>query len=92
MSPSLVRDNNYNSNSYVNYILVDRYFQSEFSETRFRVMYAEMSMLFREYYATSPKLHLLQTDRKNHLLTVFITWIDADSKYLSIGFNFVQFG
>ena len=73
-SPSLVRDYDYRSNPYVNHILVDRYFQSEFSETRFMVICFEMSKLFREkYYATSPNLHLLQTDRKNHLLTIFIT-------------------
>jgi len=50
-----------------------------------------MSMLFREFYATSPQLRLLQTERKNHLLTIFFTWIDTDSKYLSIAFNIVQF-
>ena len=43
-----------------------------------------MSKLFREYYATSPSPHLLQTDHENHLLTIFITWIDAVSKYLSV--------
>ena len=63
-SPGLVRGNDYNSNSYVNLIPVDIYFQSEFSETKFRAIYVEMSMLFHEYYATSPKLRLLQTDRK----------------------------
>ena len=31
----------------------------------------EMSMPFREFYVTSPKLRLLQTDRKYHLLTFF---------------------
>ena len=36
-------------------VLVDRYFQYEFSETRFMAIYVEMSMLFHEYYATSSK-------------------------------------
>jgi hypothetical protein len=41
------------TNSYINYILMDRYFQYEFSKTRFRAIYVEMNTLFREYYATS---------------------------------------
>ena len=32
-----------------------------------------MSILFREYYATSPEPLFAQTDRKNHLKTKFIT-------------------
>ena len=52
----------------------------------------DMSIPFHEYYyATSPKPPFAQTDRKNHLLTIFITWIDAYSKYLSTGFIFVRF-
>lgn len=34
-SPSPVRDNDHKSNSYINNILVDRYFRSEFSGSRF---------------------------------------------------------
>jgi hypothetical protein len=47
---------------------MDRYFQYEFSETRFRAIYVEMNlnMLFREYYAMSVNLCLLQTDRNLH--------------------------
>ena len=51
-----------------------------------------MGMLIHVY--TTPhhlNLHLLRIDRKNSLLTNFIAFIDADSKYLSIGFDFVQF-
>ena len=58
---------------------MDRYFQSKLSETRFREIYLKMSMPFRAYYATSLKPPLAQTDRKNHLLTIIITSVDADS-------------
>ena len=34
--------------------------------------------------------HLVQTDLKNRLLTIFITWIDADLNYLSDSLNFVR--
>ena len=92
-SPSLVRDENYKSNSYVNHILRDRYFRTEFSETIFRAIHVEMSMLFREYYATSPKCPIASNRSQNHLLTIFFAWIDAYSKYLStnlILFNLIR--
>jgi hypothetical protein len=34
---------------------------------------------------------LLQTDWKIHILPTFITWIDADGKYISTCFYFVRF-
>jgi len=52
---SLSSVSTYRSHPYINYILIDRYFQFKFSEPRFRAMYVEMSMPFCEYYATSPK-------------------------------------
>ena len=54
-SLSLIRNNDYNSNSHINHILVDRYFRYDSSETKFRTIYLKMTMLFCEYYATSPK-------------------------------------
>ena len=36
-------------------------------------------------------LRLLQTDHRNYLLPIFITWIDADFKCLSTAFYFVLF-
>jgi hypothetical protein len=70
---------------------VDRYSQSKFSGTKLRAIYLKMSMPFRAYYATSLEPPFAQTDRKNHLLTVITISIDADSKYLSTGINFVRF-
>ena len=40
---------------FVNYILVNKYFQSGFNRTRFREGYVEMGMLSHVYYVKSPK-------------------------------------
>ena len=45
----------YTSSISTNHIPVDRYFQSELIETRFRAICVEMSTLFHNYYATLPK-------------------------------------
>ena len=55
---------------FVNYILVNKYFQSGFNRTRFREGYVEMGMLSHVYYVKSPKplfaLSTLQKKKKIH--------------------------
>ena len=53
------------SRNFVNYILVNKYFQSGFNRTRFREGYVEMGVLSHVYYVKSPKpLFALSTLQK----------------------------
>ena len=63
--------NTYMHNPFINCILIDRYFKYEFSETWFRAICLEMSLPFREHYATLPKLPFASNRPQNHLLTNF---------------------
>ena len=89
-------DNYCNSNSHVNHILVDRYFWSDSSETKFRAIYLKMTMLFCEYYAMSPKpLFASNRSKKTSFKTFYcmnwcifyisIYWILFHSIWLRIG-------
>ena len=65
------------------------YLQYEFSETRFRAIYVEMSMIFREYYAL-PSKSLFTSNRSQN--SHFITPIDSHFHYNSNGGTFVSNG
>ena len=86
-SPSLVRGNDYNLNSYVNHVLVDIYFQSEFSETIFRVIYIKMSMPFREYYATSCAFPTFTSYTSNPYINYLLMDIYFKSKFSETRFR-----
>ena len=80
------------ANPFINHILLDRYLQSEFSETWFRGIYVEMSMPFREHYATSPKPPFASNVSQNSYFCQFYC-MNRCRFYISIySFNFVQFG
>jgi hypothetical protein len=75
----------------IDYILVNKYIQSEFNGTRFREIYVEMGMLFHIYYVTLSNPLLSSNTSQNLSFDKLLTSIDANFKYISPGFDFVQF-
>jgi hypothetical protein len=75
----------------IDYILVNKYIQSEFNGTRFREIYVEMGMLFHIYYVTLSNPLLSSNTSQKLSFDKLLTSIDANFKYISPGFDFVQF-